>query len=137
MIKIKIQKGKNEEPIFKINLKDDDIVKFPFLKRAILEGKKITGRYNYEVPLRYFVPIVKNIKKDNLAIDKLSKLEFLEFFDDFEEKYYASLTATHKFMRLWRSEKCPNIFKIKIDPENLTLTKEVAFKKISIKFGEL
>ena len=101
MIKIKIQKGKNEEPIFKINLKDDDIVKFPFLKRAILEGKKITGRYNYEVPLRYFVPIVKNIKKDNLAIDKLSKLEFLEFFDDFEEKYYASLTATPKFMRLW------------------------------------
>lgn len=137
MIKIKIQKGKNEEPIFKVNIKDDDIGKFPFLRRPIIEGKKIKGRYNYEIPLRYFVPIVNNINKDNLTIDKFSKLEFFEFFDDFEEKYYASLTATPKFMKLWRIEKCPNIFKIKIDSENLTLTKEVAFRKINIKLGEL
>ncbi|GAA0085353.1 hypothetical protein UT300007_17920 [Clostridium sp. CTA-7] len=137
MIKFKIQKDKNEEPIFKIRIKNEELVNYPFLKRAIIEAKKIKGRYNYQVPLRYFVPLVNNINKDNLCIDKDSKLEFFEFWDDFEEKYYASLTATPKFMKLWREEKCPNIFKIKIDIENLTLSKEIAFKKINIRFGEI
>lgn len=137
MIKFKIQKGKNEDPIFKIRIKDEELVSYPFLKRAIIEAKKIKGRYNYQVPLRYFVPLVNNINKESLCIDKDSKLEFFEFWDDFEEKYYASLTATPKFMKLWREEKCPNIFKIKIDMENLTLTKEIAFKKINIKLGEI
>ncbi|WP_411170569.1 hypothetical protein ACH36K_08870 [Clostridium sp. MB05] len=137
MIKFKIQKGKNEEPIFKIRIKDKELVNYPFLKRAIIEAKEIKGRYNYQVPLRYFVPLVNNINKESLCIDKDSKLEFFEFWDDFEEKYYASLTATPKFMKLWREEKCPNIFKIKIDMENLTLSKEIAFKKINIRFGEI
>lgn len=137
MIKFKIQKGKNEEPIFKIRIKDEELVSYPFLRRAIIEAKKIKGRYNYQVPLRYFVPLVNNINKKSLCIDKDSKVEFFEFWDDFEEKYYASLTATPKFMKLWREEKCPNIFKIKIDIESLTLTKEIAFKKINIKLGEM
>jgi hypothetical protein len=137
MIKFKIQKGKNEEPIFKIRIKDEELVSYPFLKRAIIEAKEIKGRYNYQVPLRYFVPLVNNINKESLCIDKDSKLEFFEFWDDFEEKYYASLTATPKFMKLWREEKCPNIFKIKIDMEDLTLSKEIAFKKINIRFGEI
>ncbi|MDZ5010860.1 hypothetical protein GNF77_18575, partial [Clostridium perfringens] len=98
MIKFKIQKGKNEEPIFKIRIKDKELVNYPFLKRAIIEAKEIKGRYNYQVPLRYFVPLVNNINKESLCIDKDSKLEFFEFWDDFEEKYYASLTATPKFM---------------------------------------
>ena len=51
MIKIKIQRGKNEEPIFKIKIKDDDRIKYPFLKRTLIEGKIIKGRYNYQIPL--------------------------------------------------------------------------------------
>lgn len=137
MIRIKIQKGKNNNPIFKINIKDKDINKFIFLRRALLEGKVIKGNFNYEIPLRYLVPIVNNIDKNYLSIDRYSQLEFLEFYDEFEEKYYASFTATPKFMKLWREERCPNIFKIKIDPETLLISKEIAFKKINLKFESI
>ena len=33
-------------------------------------------------------------------------------------------------MKKWREEGCPNIYKIEIDKEKYTLTKEMAFKKI-------
>jgi hypothetical protein len=137
MIRIKIQKGKNNNPIFKINIKDKDINKFIFLRRALLEGRVINGNFNYEIPLRYLVPIVNNIDKNYISIDRYSQLEFLEFYDEFEEKYYASFTATPKFMKLWRQERCPNIFKIKIDPETLSISKEVAFKKVNLKFESI
>ena len=137
MIRIKIQKGKNDNLSFKINIKDNELHKYKFLKRALIEGKPIKGNFNYEIPLRFLVPIVNNIDKENIIIDKFSQLEFLEFYDEFEEKYYSSLTATPRFMKLWRQEKCPNIFKIKIDPKSLELTKEVAFKKVNIKFESI
>ena len=137
MVKIKIQKVKNDSLTFKINIKDSELNNYKFLKRALIEGKPIKGNFNYEIPLRYLVPIVNNIHKDNIAIDRYSALEFLEFYDEFEEKYYASLTATPKFMKLWRQEKCPNIFKIKIDPVSLVLTKEIAFKKVKINFESI
>ena len=137
MIRIKIQKGKNNNLIFKINIKDKDLNKFIFLRRALLEGKVIKGNFNYEIPLRYLVPIVNNIDKEYLSIDRYSQLEFLEFYDEFEEKYYASFTATPKFMKLWRAERCPNIFKIKIDPETLSISKEIAFKKVNLKFESI
>ncbi|MBD7915947.1 hypothetical protein H9660_12400 [Clostridium sp. Sa3CUN1] len=133
MIRIKIQKGRNDKPIFKIKISDREIEHYKFLKRALIEGKAINGNFNYEIPLRFLVPIVNNIDKDNLSIDRYSKLEFLEFYDEYEENYYASFTATAKFMKIWREENCPNIFKIKIDPKNLSLSKEVAFKKVKIK----
>lgn len=133
MIKIKIQKNKSQDPIFKIKIKDEEIEKYIFLKRALIEGKKIKGNFNYEIPLRFLFPILNNLNKEEISIDKHSELEFLEFYDDFEEKYYASFLATPKFMRLWRKENCPNIFKIKIDKQTLNITKEIAFKKINIK----
>ncbi|MGG7143836.1 hypothetical protein ACQPVP_10255 [Clostridium nigeriense] len=134
MIRIKIQKGKSNNPIFKINIKDKDLNKFIFLRRALLEGKVIKGNFNYEIPLRYLVPIINNIDKDYLSIDRYSQLEFLEFYDEFEEKYYASFMATAKFMRLWRQERCPNIFKVKIDPKTVSISKEIVFKKVNLKF---
>ena len=133
MIKIKIQKNKNHDPIFKIKIKDEEIEKYIFLKRALIEGKKIKGNFNYEIPLRFLFPILNNLNKEEISIDKHSELEFLEFYDEFEEKYYASFLATPKFMRLWRKENCPNIFKIKIDKQTLNITKEIAFKRINIK----
>ena len=133
MIKIKIQKNKNHDPIFKIKIKDEEIEKYIFLKRALIEGKNIKGNFNYEIPLRFLFPILNNLNKEEISIDKHSELEFLEFYDDFEEKYYASFLATPKFMRLWRKENCPNIFKIKIDKQTLNITKEIAFKRINIK----
>lgn len=137
MIKIKLQKEKNDKVTFKINIKDNELNKYKFIKRALIDGKEIKGKFNYEIPLRYLVPIVKNVKKENLSIDKYSKLEFLEFYDEYEEKHYSSFTATPKFMKLWRQEKCPNIFKIKIDPISFELTKEVVFKKVNIEFVDM
>ena len=35
-----------------------------------------------------------------------------------------------RYMKKWREERCPNIFKIEIDKETLEIKKEVIFKKI-------
>jgi hypothetical protein len=132
MIKFKLQKDKSKGIIFKINIKEEDKLKYPFLKRPIMEGKRIKGLYNYQIPLRFLIPIINNIKIKDLKLDNKSINEFLEFYDEFEEKHYYSINATPKFMKVWREENCPNIFKIKIDRESLEIKKEVAFKKLNI-----
>lgn len=119
-----------------MNIKDLYIEETCFLKRLIIQCKRIEGEYNYEVPLRYFVPIINNIDKDILKFDEYSELEFLEFFDEYDDRHYASLVATPKFMKIWRREKCPNIFKVKVDLSTFTITKEVAFRKINIRLKQ-
>ena len=130
MVKVKIDKNKKQQPIFKLYIKESEVEKYKFLKRPLLESKKIYGGYNYEIPLRFFLPIFNNIKKEELKVDENSELEFLEFWDDFEEKYYAILKATPKFMKLWREENCPDIFKITINPKTLELKKDIAFRRL-------
>ena len=130
MIKIKIDKNRANEPIFKLGFKELDEKENRFLKRALIEGKEIKGTYKYEIPLKYFLPIVKNVDKNNIKLDRYSKLAYLEFSDDFDENYYYILEANAKFMRKWREEGCPNIFKVEIDRETLEVKKEVIFKKI-------
>lgn len=132
MIKIKLQKSKNKEPILKLGIKDKDLDSYKFLKRSLMDGKKTKGIYNYEVPLRYFIPIFNNIDKENLIIDKNSILTYLEFSDDFDEKYYYTLILDVKYMKSWRMENCPNIYRISIKLDDLTIEKEVAFKKVKL-----
>ena len=62
MVKIKLEKNQKNEPVFKLNIKEEEIDNYRFLKRALLEGKSIRGRYNYEVPIRFFEPIFRNLK---------------------------------------------------------------------------
>ena len=123
MIKIKIDKNRANEPIFKLGFKELDEKESRFLKRALMDGKEIKGTYRYEIPLKYFLPIIKKL-------DRYSKLAYLEFSDDFDENYYYILEANAKFMRKWREEGCPNIFKVEIDRETLDVKKEIIFKKI-------
>ena len=130
MIKIKIDKNRENEPIFKLGFKELDEKENRFLKRALIEGKEIKGTYKYEVPLKYFLPIIKNLNKNNIKLDRYSKLAYLEFSDDFDENYYYILEANAKFMRKWREERWPNIFKVEIDRETMEVKKEVIFKKI-------
>lgn len=132
MIKIKVEEGKNNVPLFKLSLKEEDLEKYKFLKRPLIEGKRIKGDYEYLIPIRYLFPIVNNIKNKDKTIDK-ETIDFLEFWDDFEEKEFTSTIATAKFMKLWRKENCPNIFKIHINRENLLVEKEIVFKKINTK----
>ena len=135
MIKIKIEEGKNNLPLFKISLKEEALEKYKFLKRPIMESRKIKGDYNYLIPIRYLLPIVNNIENTDKEIDK-STMDFFEFWDDFEEKEFTSTLATAKFMKLWRKENCPNIFKIHINKETLLVEKEIAFKKINTKINK-
>lgn len=130
MIKVKIEKNRLNEPIFKLGFKNLSEKEERFLKRALIEGKEISGTYKYEIPLKYFVPIIKNLDKENIKLDRYSKLSFLEFSDDFDEKYFYILEANAKFMKKWREEGCPNIFKIEINKDTLEIKKEIIFKKI-------
>ena len=130
MIKVKIEKNRLNEPIFKLGFKKLNDKEEIFLKRALIEGKEISGTYKYEIPLKYFVPIMNNIDKENIKLDRYSKLSFLEFSDDFDEKYFYILEANAKYMKKWREEGCPNIFKIEINKDTLEIKKEIIFKKI-------
>ena len=130
MIKVKIEKNRLNEPIFKLGFKKLNDKEERFLKRALIEGKEISGTYKYEIPLKYFVPIMNNIDKENITLDRYSKLSFLEFSDDFDEKYFYILEANAKYMKKWREEGCPNIFKIEINKDTLEIKKEIIFKKI-------
>ena len=130
MIKVKIEKNRLNEPIFKLGFKKLNDKEERFLKRSLIEGKEISGTYKYEIPLKYFVPIMNNIDKENIKLDRYSKLSFLEFSDDFDEKYFYILEANAKYMKKWREEGCPNIFKIEINKDTLEIKKEIIFKKI-------
>ena len=130
MIKVKIEKNRLNEPIFKLGFKKLNDKEERFLKRALIEGKEISGTYKYEIPLKYFVPIMNNIDKENIKLDRYSKLSFLEFSDDFDEKYFYILEANAKYMKKWREEGCPIIFKIEINKDTLEIKKEIIFKKI-------
>ena len=41
MISIKLEKNKKNEPVFKLNVKEEDIQKYRALKRVLFESKKI------------------------------------------------------------------------------------------------
>ena len=132
MIKIKLEKNKREEPILKLGVTEKELENFRILKRPLMDSKKIKGTYNYEVPLRYFIPIFNNLPKDKVKVDKKSILSYLEFSDDFDEKYYYTLVANAKYMKLWRSENCPDIYKVSLNIDDLTIEKEVVFKKVKV-----
>ena len=130
MIKVKIEKNRLNEPIFKLGFKKLNDKEERFLKRALLEGKAIRGRYNYEVPIRFFEPIFKNLKLEEINLDKKSIVKYFEFSDEYDERYYYKTEVNAKYMKKWREEGCPNIFKIEINKDTLEIKKEIIFKKI-------
>ena len=136
MIKVKLEKNKSGKIIFKLKI-DDKYKENVLFKRALMESKILKGKskYDYEVPLRFFIPICNNIDKKNLILDKKSILSYLEFSDCYDQNYYTEIDATAKYMKKWREESCPDIYRITIDQDNYDIKKEVAFKrpKIGIK----
>ena len=137
MVKIKLEKNKKSEPVFKLNIKDKEIENYRFLKRALMEGKTIKGGYNYEIPIRFFEPIFKNLKIEEMKFNKKSITQYFEFSDEYDEKYFYRTEINAGYMKKWREEGCPDIYKILIDKETCTLTKELAFKKIERNFSIL
>lgn len=135
MIKVKLEKNKKKQIVFKLKIKSIDENNLLF-KRAIMEGKKIKGIYNYEIPLRFFVPIFKNVNKEELVLDMNSILSYLEFSDFYDENYYNETEANINYMKKWREEGCPNIYRVTIDKENYSIKKDVIFKKPRISFDD-
>lgn len=133
MIKVKLEKNKSGKIIFKLEI-DDSYKGNVLFKRALMESKilKEKSKYDYEVPLRFFIPICNNIDKENLTLDKKSILSYLEFSDFYDENYYTETDATAKYMKKWREEGCPDIYRITIDQDNYDIKKEVTFKKHKI-----
>jgi hypothetical protein len=133
MTRAKLEKNKSGKIVFKLKIDDNDKTNILF-KRALMESKIIKGksRYEYEVPLRFFVPICKNVIKENFALDKRSILSYLEFSDYYDENYYTNVEATPQYMKKWREEGCPDIYRITIDKDNYEVKKEVVFKKHKI-----
>lgn len=130
MIIIKLEQNKKLEPVFYITLQGEEDRNNKLLKRALMESSKQRNKLVYKVPMRFFVPIFSNIDKDKIQLDCNGLYSFLEFADSFEENIYYSTEATPVYMRKWRSEGCPNIYRISVDPQTLLLSKEVVFKKI-------
>lgn len=131
LIIIKLEKNKRNKIIFKAKFTNNEENNM-FLKRAIMEGKKVKGDYNYQIPLRFFVPIVRNLNKKEFELDKTSLLCYLEFSDIYDQNYYNETQATPGYMKKWREEGCPEIYKIKINYENYDIEKEVVFRKPQI-----
>lgn len=137
MIKIKLEFSKSKKIIFKVKI-DEDEKRNVLFRRAVIEGKPIKKNrlYNYEIPLRYFMPICSNIKKEELILDKKSILSYLEFSDYYDENYYTEVSATAAYMKKWREEGCPDIYKITIDKDTYEVKKEIAFRKPKVSFGQ-
>ena len=138
MIKIKLEMNKSHKIIFKVKLDEKDRGNL-FFRRAIMEGKQLKkgSRYNYEIPLRFFIPIFSNIDKNELMVDKKSILSYLEFSDCYDENYYTEVIASARYMKKWREEGCPDIYKITIDPETFNISKEVVFRKPSMLLNDI
>ncbi len=131
MINIKLDEDKRGNVVFKADI-DDLHKENRIIKRALFESRIIKNRkeYKYTIPMKYLWPILSNVEKDIININNESKLEVLEFSDEYEEVYYYSFKATPSYMRKWREEGCPSISKIKIDLENLKLEKKVVFERL-------
>ena len=69
MIKIKIDKNKLNEPVFKLWFKELNEKEERFLKRVLIESKEIQGSYKYEIPIKFLLPIINNIGKENIKIE--------------------------------------------------------------------
>ena len=132
MIKVLIEKTKKNEPIFKIRVNDKEIEKYRMLRAPLFQSVKIKGEYNYKVPIRFFEPIINNIPSEDIEIDKKSINSYLEFSDEYDEKYYYTTEPNAAYMSKWRLEGCPTIFKVSIDIEKSIISKEIAFKKVEI-----
>lgn len=131
MFKIKLENDRRGNLKFRAKI-DEKLKENIIIKRAIFESKiiKSNKEYDYLIPMKFFIPIIKNLDKDLIKIDKDSVNSFLEFSDDYEEVFYYAALATSAYMKKWRDENCPKIYKIKIDKIKVELQKEIAFERL-------
>lgn len=131
MIKIKLEKLKNGNIIFRMDI-NDELKENIIIRRCLIECKikKSVKQYPYVVPMKYLLPIINNFSTNQIKIDKRSLFQFLEFSDEYDENYYYTYKANAPYMKKWREVGCPKIYKITINGECLEVNKEVAFERL-------
>lgn len=131
MFKVKLESDLKGNLKFRAKV-DEELKENMIIKRAIFESKivKSNKKYDYIIPMKFFVPIIKNLDKNLIEIDKDCLESFLEFSDEYEEVFYYTATANANYMKKWREESCPKIYKIKINKSIIEIQKEVAFERL-------
>ncbi|MGL5575369.1 MAG: hypothetical protein ACRDCW_07510 [Sarcina sp.] len=130
-MEFKIESTANGELKFRAAISEemkDNII----IKRALFESKiiKSNKKFPYLIPIKYFFPITRNLKSSDLKFDSESIDTFLEFADEYEEKFFYAAKATARYMKKWKEEGCPKIYKIKIDKKSNKIKKEFAFERL-------
>ncbi|WP_066872631.1 hypothetical protein [Clostridium mediterraneense] len=131
MLEIKIESDNKGALKFRANV-DEKLKDNMIIKRAIFESRTIKSnkKYPYIIPMKFFIPLIRNINNEFIKLDSESVVSFLEFSDEYEEEIYYNEKATAVYMKKWRDEGCPEIFKIIIDRESLDISKEVVFRRL-------
>lgn len=131
MLEIKIESDNKGALKFRANV-DEKLKDNMIIKRAIFESriKKSNKKYPYIIPMKFFIPLIRNISNEFIKLDSESVVSFLEFSDEYEEEIYYNEKATAVYMKKWRDEGCPEIFKIIVDRESLNISKEVVFRRL-------
>ena len=131
MMKFKIESSGTGELKFRAFI-SEEMKENRIIKRALFESKivKSNKEYPYLIPIKYFVPIIRNMNSEELKVDDNCIDSFLEFSDEYEEKFFYASKATARYMKKWREEGCPKIYKIKIDKINCKVEKEFAFARL-------
>lgn len=131
MLEIKIESDNKGALKFRANV-DEKLKDNMIIKRAIFESRiiKSNKKYPYIIPMKFFIPLIRNISNEFIKLDSESVVSFLEFSDEYEEEIYYNEKATAVYMKKWRDEGCPEIFKIIVDRESLNISKEVVFRRL-------
>lgn len=131
MLEIKIESDNKGALKFRANV-DEKLKDNMIIKRAIFESRTIKSnkKYPYIIPMKFFIPLIRNISNEFIKLDSESVVSFLEFSDEYEEEIYYNEKATAVYMKKWRDEGCPEIFKIIVDRESLNISKEVVFRRL-------
>lgn len=131
MIKIKLDKFKNNNMNFRMDV-SEEFKENVIIKRCLLEARvnNSVKQYKYLVPMKYLLPVINNFSSEQLKFDKRSLLEFLEFSDEYDENYYYIYKANATYMKKWREEGCPPIYKVIIDVDSKEFKKEVVFERL-------
>ena len=131
MLKFKIESDKLGTLKFRADI-SEDLKENLIVKRLLFESKivKSNKKYPYIIPIKYLLPVIQNVPSELLIMDEESIDNFLEFSDEYDEIFYYATKATSGYMKKWREESCPRIFKVVIEKGVMKVSKEIAFERL-------
>ena len=131
MLKFKIESDKLGTLKFRADI-SEDLKENLIVKRLLFESKivKSNKKYLYIIPIKYLLPVIQNVPSELLIMDEESIDNFLEFSDEYDEIFYYAAKATSGYMKKWREESCPRIFKVIIEKDTMKVSKEIAFERL-------